>query len=161
MKAASTVYAHECIEECRKCCGGQGFLLSSGIAKLAPDFSEWVTVEGEQVILSLQCARFLLKAVAGAAAGAKLSETVRYIGAGDRDGRLNLADAEGILDALASRSRRLAHRLAAQFDAARASGLDFDTSLNKSAVLAVRASTAHVQYNDFGIVFPFSRFRLR
>ena len=41
------------IEECRKACGGQGFLLSSGIAKLAPDFSEWVTVEGEQVILSL------------------------------------------------------------------------------------------------------------
>jgi acyl-CoA oxidase len=26
MKAAATVWAHEGIEECRKCCGGQGFL---------------------------------------------------------------------------------------------------------------------------------------
>ena len=134
-------YAHECIEECRKCCGGQGFLLSSGIAKLAPDFSEWVTVEGEQVILSLQCARFLIKAVAAVAAGAKLSETVAYIGAGDGDGKLNLTDAEGIMQALASRSRRLARRLAGQFNAAQASGMDFDAALNASAVLAVQAST--------------------
>lgn len=64
MKATSTVLSHESIEECRKCCGGQGFLSSSGIAKLSPDFSEWVTVEGEQVILSLQLARFLIKSVA-------------------------------------------------------------------------------------------------
>ena len=76
MKAMGTVWAHESIEECRKCCGGQviaaaipsgggiarrqprrgggraqGFLMSSGIAKISPDFAEWVTVEGEQVRL--------------------------------------------------------------------------------------------------------------
>ena len=45
LKAVSTVTAHHAIEECRKCCGGQGFLMSSGIAKLSPDFTEWVTVE--------------------------------------------------------------------------------------------------------------------
>jgi acyl-CoA oxidase len=49
MKATATVWAHDGIEECRKCCGGQGFLKSSGIAKLSPNFTEWVTVEGEQV----------------------------------------------------------------------------------------------------------------
>ena len=79
MKAMGTVWAHESIEECRKCCGGQviaasqtarhrstaapprhlwrwalqGFLMSSGIAKILPDFAEWVTVEGEQVRLML------------------------------------------------------------------------------------------------------------
>ena len=78
MKAMGTVWAHESIEECRKCCGGQviaaaipsgggiarrqprrgggraqGFLMSSGIAKISPDFAEWVTVEGEQVRLML------------------------------------------------------------------------------------------------------------
>ena len=41
LKATATVTAHENIEEARKCCGGQGFLMSSGIAKLSPDFSEW------------------------------------------------------------------------------------------------------------------------
>jgi acyl-CoA oxidase len=46
MKAVATTWAHESIEECRKCCGGQGFLMSSGVCKLSPDFSEWVTVEG-------------------------------------------------------------------------------------------------------------------
>ena len=35
MKATSTVRAHESIEECRKCCGGQGFLTSSGIGQCA------------------------------------------------------------------------------------------------------------------------------
>ena len=33
----------------------QGFLMSSGIAKISPDFAEWVTVEGEQVRLCGSC----------------------------------------------------------------------------------------------------------
>ena len=63
LKAWATVNAHANIEECRKACGGQGFMRSSGIADLTNTFAEPVTVEGEQVILSLQVARFLIKSV--------------------------------------------------------------------------------------------------
>ena len=142
LKATSTVRAHECIEECRKCCGGQGFLLSSGIAKLSPDFSEWVTVEGEQVILSLQCARFLIKAVHTAAEGRELTATVRYIAESGQP--IDIFNPTGIVNALKIRARLLAKRLTARFDALRTKGMDFDSALNAVAVLACKASEAHV-----------------
>ncbi len=66
MKVWSTVWAHNLIEECRKACGGQGFLKSSGVCDLPADFAGNVTFEGEQVILSLQVARFLIKSTAEA-----------------------------------------------------------------------------------------------
>jgi acyl-CoA oxidase len=143
LKATSTVKAHESIEECRKCCGGQGFLLSSGIAKLAPDFSEWVTVEGEQVILSLQCARFLIKAVHTANEGKPMSATIAYIGESDRP--IDFSSPAGIIEALKIRARHLARRLTERFDASRARGMNFEDALNSVAVLACKASEAHVE----------------
>merc|ERR1719498_2170020 len=74
LKVWSTVWAHLCMEDLRKSCGGQGFLLSSGITELPRAFADPVTVEGEQVILSLQTARFLIKAAAAAREGKKDEE---------------------------------------------------------------------------------------
>ena len=183
LKATATVTAHENIEEARKCCGGQGFLLSSGIAKLSADFSEWVTVEGEQVILSLQCARFLLKAVHRAMEQGTLTETVRYIGERKKDAVApNVSSLNGVLALLKMRARNLAWRcvllfcccccccsvcmpmrpetdvfsssssfcrrfarLTMQFDHHQKTLDSFDDALNQSAVIAVKASTAHVQ----------------
>ena len=118
--------------------------------KISPDFSEWVTVEGEQVILSLQTARFLMKAVheideKGAAAAA---ETVRYLAAGATSpaaapGR-GLTTPVGIISWLSTRARVLARRLTVEVDAELAKGASFDEALNSRAVLAYRASEAHV-----------------
>jgi acyl-CoA oxidase len=145
LKATATVTAHENIEDARKCCGGQGFLMSSGIAKLAPDFSEWVTVEGELVLLSLQCARFVLKAVHASQGGATLTETVSYIGQRANDNAaLDIDSPSGILTLLKTRARMLAWRLAAQFDR-HEKNVGFDEALNQVAVIACRASAAHVQ----------------
>jgi len=146
LKATATVTAHDNIEEARKCCGGQGFLMSSGIAKLSPDFAEWVTVEGEQVILSLQCARFLLKAVKQVQSkSSTLTETVRYIGEtqSDKNKNINVITPSGILSLLKMRARNLAWRLTEQYDQQK--GGDKDEALNQCAVIAVKASTAHVQ----------------
>ena len=145
LKASSTVWAHAGIEDCRKCCGGQGFLKSSGIARLSPNFSEWVTVEGEQVILSLQCARFLIKAVGDVAAGRNVAESARYL----RDAPLqavDLSSAEGIVDLLKDRARRVAVRTASKFSAAMGRGLSFDAALNSVAAQACKASECHVGY---------------
>ncbi len=144
LKAVSTVRAHEAIEDCRKCCGGQGFLLSSGIAKLAPDFSEWVTVEGEQVILLLQCARSLIKAVH--ARSNDLPKAVAYLGVADDTGPVDVSTTAGILAALQVRARGLARRFVRRFDAQMAAtGGNFDAALNACSVLACRAATAHVE----------------
>lgn len=154
MKAASTVRAHSAIEECRKACGGQGFLLSSGIAKLAPDFSEWVTVEGEQVILSLQCARFLIKAVDDIddpAVAVTPADTVQYLAADPPaalvlGGGAHNGDIGWLVEWLGHRARALARRLAAEVDSAVAAGVGFEVALNSRAVLAYRAADAHVAY---------------
>ena len=54
LKVWCTLHAHEAIEDCRKACGGQGYLRSSGVCDLSTDFAEPATVEGEQVIMSFQ-----------------------------------------------------------------------------------------------------------
>jgi acyl-CoA oxidase len=148
-KAMFTVWAHENIEDCRKCCGGQGFLMSSGIAKIAPDFSEWVTVEGEQVILSLQCARYLIKAVDEAVAGGKdkLAPSIQYVA--ETGAPVDLGkniDATSVLSMLQYRSRVAVQRLHKTFKAALASGKSFDEALNSVAILAYRTTQAHCCY---------------
>ena len=148
MKAVSTVRSHECIEDCRKCCGGQGFLKSSGIARISPAFSEWVTVEGEQVILSLQTARFLIKAVSETHAGRPVTaETARYLS--DPEPSFDspmLGSSAGLVTTFQIRARRAAHRLEARFVAAVKKGMPFDEALNSVAVLAYQAAEVHVLF---------------
>ena len=52
------------IEDCRRACGGHGFLLSSGVAALAADYVWKVTAEGDFVVMLLQTARYLMKMLA-------------------------------------------------------------------------------------------------
>jgi acyl-CoA oxidase len=53
--------ASEGLEDCRKMCGGHGYLLNSGVAADLNDFVWTVTAEGEPIVMLLQSARFLLK----------------------------------------------------------------------------------------------------
>jgi acyl-CoA oxidase len=61
------------IEELRKCCGGAGYLLASGIAPLEADFKWRATAEGDTNVMLLQTARYLLSAAADASAGRPLA----------------------------------------------------------------------------------------
>lgn len=56
------------IEELRKCCGGAGYLLASGIAPLEADFKWRATAEGDTVVMLLQTARHLVKVATDAKA---------------------------------------------------------------------------------------------
>lgn len=79
LKALCTFWASQGIEDCRKCCGGNGYLVSSGIATLGADFVWQITAEGDWVILMLQTARFLLKAFQDACAGKPVPGPVAYL----------------------------------------------------------------------------------
>jgi acyl-CoA oxidase len=57
------------IEELRKCCGGAGYLLASGIAALEADYKWRATAEGDTVVMLLQTARYLVKAANSAKNG--------------------------------------------------------------------------------------------
>jgi acyl-CoA oxidase len=61
LKALCTFEGAAGLEECRKCCGGHGVLLMSGVAQMALDYTTYNTAEGDRIILELQSARFLIK----------------------------------------------------------------------------------------------------
>ena len=62
LKGLCTFLASEGIEDLRKCCGGHGYLLNSGIAALGADYVWQVSAEGDWVVLLLQTARYLMRA---------------------------------------------------------------------------------------------------
>eukprot|EP00759_Apiculatamorpha_spiralis_P049732 PhF_6_TR44434/c0_g1_i1/m.68397/K00232/E1.3.3.6, ACOX1, ACOX3; acyl-CoA oxidase len=65
MKAFCTVMSCEGMEEVRRCCGGQGYTLSSGIATLLMEHMPSITYEGDLIPMALQVARFLVGTFAG------------------------------------------------------------------------------------------------
>lgn len=149
LKAWSTVWAHNNIEECRKACGGQGFMMSSGVAKLSQTYAESVTVEGEQVILSLQTARYLIKSAGAAKLGESLAGSVEYLKDAQM-ARLNLQSFkdqhEILLALLRERARAVSFKLESSFSAAQAKGIGFDEALNSVSILAYKAAQCHSMY---------------
>nr|XP_043633173.1 peroxisomal acyl-coenzyme A oxidase 1-like [Erigeron canadensis]XP_043633175.1 peroxisomal acyl-coenzyme A oxidase 1-like [Erigeron canadensis] len=63
LKSLTTAATADGIEECRKLCGGHGYLLSSGLPDLYAVNVPACTYEGENVVLLLQVSRFLVKTV--------------------------------------------------------------------------------------------------
>eukprot|EP00301_Raphidiophrys_heterophryoidea_P026218 c8999_g1_i1.p1 GENE.c8999_g1_i1~~c8999_g1_i1.p1 ORF type:complete len:699 (+),score=214.77 c8999_g1_i1:63-2159(+) len=79
LKALCTFMALEGIEDLRKCCGGNGYLLASGIGALEGDYKWQITAEGDFVILTLQTARFLVKSVDTARSGQAVAGLCEYL----------------------------------------------------------------------------------
>lgn len=68
------------LEVCRRACGGHGFSHYSGLPTLINEYSANVTLEGENTVLYLQVARYLLKNFKYLKTKKKqLGESVKYI----------------------------------------------------------------------------------
>ncbi|GKB57548.1 peroxisomal acyl-coenzyme A oxidase 1, partial [Tanacetum coccineum] len=65
LKSLTTAATADGIEECRKLCGGHGYLINSGLPELFAYYVPACTYEGENVVMMLQIevARFLMKTV--------------------------------------------------------------------------------------------------
>ncbi|KAG5541598.1 hypothetical protein RHGRI_021433 [Rhododendron griersonianum] len=63
LKSLTTTATADGIEECRKLCGGHGYLCSSGLPELFAVYVPACTYEGDNTVLLLQVARFLMKTV--------------------------------------------------------------------------------------------------
>lgn len=61
LKAHVTYICIEGQETCRKCCGGNGYLMNSGIARDVTDKVWYVTAEGDYTIMLLFSAKYILK----------------------------------------------------------------------------------------------------
>ncbi|KAJ2940652.1 hypothetical protein O0L34_g14759 [Tuta absoluta] len=80
LKAISTADAAEIVERCRLACGGHGYMQSSNLPITYGLVTAACTYEGENTVLLLQTARYLVKAWQQAMGGNALTPTVSYIG---------------------------------------------------------------------------------
>ncbi|XP_019100773.1 PREDICTED: putative peroxisomal acyl-coenzyme A oxidase 1.2 [Camelina sativa] len=80
LKSMTTSATSDGIEECRKLCGGHGYLWCSGLPELFVVYVPACTYEGDNVVLQLQVARFLMKTVSQLSSGKVPSGTVAYMG---------------------------------------------------------------------------------
>lgn len=158
-KVFATVTAHANCEELRKACGGQGFLLSSGIASMPGAMGEPVTAEGEQVILSQQLSRFLVKEVRRVRQGKKAIGQFAYLNEPTMK-PMNLKSYAGATDQLLAllrgRAAEYAMKLEAAFTQAEQPNQTFEATLNEVAVLAWKAAECHtffafMENNDFAL----------
>ncbi|GMH26652.1 hypothetical protein Nepgr_028495 [Nepenthes gracilis] len=69
LKSLTTSFTADAIEECRKLCGGHGYLCSSGLPELFSVYVPACTYEGDNIVLLLQVARFLNKTVSQLGSG--------------------------------------------------------------------------------------------
>lgn len=80
LKSITTSVTADGIEECRKLCGGHGYLCASGLPEMYAAYVPACTYEGDNVILLLQVARFLMKTISQLGSGKKPSGTAAYLG---------------------------------------------------------------------------------
>ncbi|KAG1360763.1 peroxisomal acyl-coenzyme A oxidase 1 [Cocos nucifera] len=80
LKSLTTSATADGIEECRKLCGGHGYLCSSGLPELFAVYVPTCTYEGDNVVLLLQVARFLMKTVSQLGSGKQPVGTTAYMG---------------------------------------------------------------------------------
>ncbi|XP_010540819.1 PREDICTED: peroxisomal acyl-coenzyme A oxidase 1-like [Tarenaya hassleriana] len=79
LKSLTTSATADGIEECRKLCGGHGYLWCSGLPELFAVYVPACTYEGDNVVLLLQVARFLMKTVSQLGSGKPPVGTTAYM----------------------------------------------------------------------------------
>jgi len=79
LKAICTFTVWQGMEDCRKCCGGNGFLLCSGIAAQVLDYVWQTTAEGDFIVLLLQTVRMLVKSLQGTKKGETVASVCDYM----------------------------------------------------------------------------------
>jgi acyl-CoA oxidase len=160
LKGLCTKIAHDGMEDCRKACGGHGYLLASGVAAYSADYVWQVTAEGDFVVMLLQTARFLMKQYQAARSGAKLAgltqcleefrnagfDPVRDAAPKPASGPADMLDIDYLLSLFRWRAMVAVHDASKRLDAQLALGKDADTARNAVALTMVRTAVSHCTY---------------
>ncbi|XP_050343192.1 probable peroxisomal acyl-coenzyme A oxidase 1 [Nymphalis io] len=145
LKAASTADAAACVERCRLACGGHGYMLSSNLPVTYGLVTAACTYEGENTVMLLQTARFLVKAWQQAISGNTLTPTVSYLGV-LRNGRRSPPWDNTIEGIIAGFQRVAAGKIGqcvAQIEKRQKSGMSYEDAWNMTSVQLTSASEAH------------------
>ncbi|XP_045509521.1 probable peroxisomal acyl-coenzyme A oxidase 1 [Colias croceus] len=144
LKAVVTADAAECVERCRLACGGHGYMLSSNLPLTYGLVTAACTYEGENTVLLLQTARYLVKAWHQAAAGGTLPPTVGYIArTGARRSPPWDNSIQGIVDGFHTVAAGKIGLCVAQIEKRQKTGMSYEDAWNMTSIQLASASEAH------------------
>ncbi|XP_040263581.1 peroxisomal acyl-coenzyme A oxidase 2-like [Bufo bufo] len=151
MKAFATEVCSNGVEVCRKACGGHGYSLYSGLPSLYTRVTASCTYEGENTILHLQTARFLIKCFTGAQLGKPLPASTAYLSSPGAVGCKAMRPADFLnpevyLKAYEYRAYSLVKSAANKIESLVKSGAEQYLAWNSTSVELVKASIAHSHY---------------
>ncbi|XP_060084929.1 peroxisomal acyl-coenzyme A oxidase 1-like [Ylistrum balloti] len=144
LKAFCTAVAADGVEVCRLACGGHGYSHASGLPKIYTSATVECTYEGENTVMYLQTARYLVKCYNMMKAKKTLPPTFSYItdklsGKSDLDSKLNF---NSIIEAYEHRAARLVKAAALNISFWMKAGKNPWESTNKSSIQLVWAAKA-------------------
>uniref|UniRef100_A0A7S4IFR4 Acyl-coenzyme A oxidase n=1 Tax=Vannella robusta TaxID=1487602 RepID=A0A7S4IFR4_9EUKA len=151
LKAYSTWKVSNGIEECRKSCGGHGYLLVSGLVHLFADYVPACTYEGDNYVLIQQTVKYLFKICESIQRQEKVTvESVSYLVEQEDPSlhtsskqKVNWCDPNVQLKLLKLRAKRLVWEIFDEYSALVQSGLEPSQAWNRMQPLYPRAVNAH------------------
>ncbi|KAE8576959.1 hypothetical protein XENTR_v10004383 [Xenopus tropicalis] len=157
LKAFTTWAANTGIEECRMACGGHGYSRCSGIPDIYVTFTPACTYEGENTVMMLQTARFLVKSYKAVLSGKRLDGMVSYLNdvsqhrvqphpVAGRSLVKDINDIQNLVEAYKQRAAWLVVAAAKNVNTDSKRGKRKEDAWNKNSVDLVRASEAHCHY---------------
>lgn len=162
LKSFTTTVAADGIEDCRKACGGHGYLQSSGLPELVATYLMNPTVEGDNHMLPQQVVKVLLKLFQAVVSGDDLTDyekcdsfdlvaSLKNILSGDKDvfpvnKSKDILNTDVMLQAFRHRAARLLVECAEQMEQYTGDGRSPQEAWNRSLVQMARVSRAYSQY---------------
>nr|XP_056712817.1 peroxisomal acyl-coenzyme A oxidase 1 isoform X1 [Euleptes europaea] len=157
LKAFSSWIANAGIEECRMACGGHGYSRCSGLPDIYVNFTPSCTYEGENTVMMLQTARFLIKSYTQVSSGQLVSGMVSYLNdlsgqriqpqqVAARPATLHINNPASLVEAYQLRASRLVEFAAKNLQAELNRRRSKEDAWNRTSVDLVRASEAHCHY---------------
>ncbi|KAJ8020870.1 Peroxisomal acyl-coenzyme A oxidase 1 [Holothuria leucospilota] len=148
VKAFSTEMAANGLEILRMACGGHGFSAASGFPEIYGNVVAACTYEGENTVMHLQTARFLMKTVRQAKEGAKLTPFMSYLTANQREhcpARTpeDFMNIQTLVNAYRHRARRMVNHAESCVQEDLASGKSHAIAWNNNHLHLIAASKAH------------------
>lgn len=148
LKALSSSDASAGVETCRLSCGGHGYLASSNLPRIYTTTTAAITYEGENTVMWLQVARYLIKSYREARQGHTLHHSVSYLtpqpvsSHGSHTDLSNIALVEAFRRAVSHLVGEAAARLQKQCD----KGQIFEHAWNACSVQLAKCAQVHIRY---------------
>ncbi|XP_069668106.1 peroxisomal acyl-coenzyme A oxidase 2 isoform X1 [Haliaeetus albicilla] len=150
-KAMVTQYSTSAVEICLRACGGHGYSLLSGLPSLYTKIVASCIYEGENTILFLQTARFLIKCFMAASTGQPVPPSVTYLAAVTpekcpAENKLDFLSPDIYTEAYQHMAARLINSTAAKLQDLIQSGVKKHDAWNQCTVQLAQAAKAHCHY---------------